>query len=87
MELNKKKTVDLDSLPKQITHPSEISPAIIALSNANLGNLEFAARVNGLISPALALRSSELKGANHTALAPSLSLSAPASLKKSRSLE
>ena len=87
MELNKKKSVDLDSLPKQITHPSEISPAIIALSNANLGNLEFAARVNGLISPALVSRPSEIKGANHTTLAPSLSLSAPTSLKKSRNLD
>lgn len=87
MELNKKKSVSFDSLPTQITHPSEISPAIIALSNANLGNLEFAARVNGLVSPALLSKSSDMKGANHQALSPNLSLSMPANLRKSRSLD
>lgn len=86
MELNKKKSSNLDSLPNQISHPSEISPTIIALSNANLGNLEFASRVNNLISPNLISRP-QLKDATHNALAPSLSLTAPASLKKPKTLE
>ncbi len=87
MELNKKKTSDLDSIPTSITHPSQVTPTIAMLSNANLGNLEFVSRVSGLISPSLISRNPDVKSASHRAITPSLSLSSEYVAKKSKTLD